>query len=119
MQVDTAIQLWHDGELRLRGADPADRQALERVTGAVVDELRRRLGGAFTTAELVAAYDEGRDWVLDVAMQVAPDDPRAWDAQTVGDAAFARFVHEASDWSGGRRRTAEELAAQRSPADRP
>jgi hypothetical protein len=110
MDVDTALQLWEDGQRRLRAADPDDRPLLERVSERIVDELRRRLGGPFTTRELAALYSAGADWCLDVAIAVAPDDPRAWDAQTVGDAAFARYVREASDWAGGRRRDPEELA---------
>jgi hypothetical protein len=34
---------------------------------------------------------------------VAPDDPYAWDARTVADAAFARYLREATDFAGGRR----------------
>lgn len=119
METDTALQLWDDGQRRLRAADPADRPALERVTDAVVDELRRRLGGSFTTDELAALYSQGADWVLDVAMATAPDRPDAWDVAAVGGAAFARYVREASDWSGGKRRTREELERQEQPLDRP
>jgi hypothetical protein len=78
---------------------------MERVTDAVVVELRRRLGGPFTTDELVALYDGGTSWVTDVAVRVAPDDPEAWDVRVVGDAAFARYLREASDFAGGRRIT--------------
>lgn len=119
MQVETAIELWQDGQKRLRDADPDDRAQLERVTGAVVDELRRRLGGAFTTDELAVLYSHGDDWVLEVAMATAPHHPSAWDAATVGGAAYARYVREAVDWSGGRRRTREELDEQQEPLDRP
>ena len=118
MQTETALQLWDEGQRRLRQADPAERAKLERVTDAVVDELRRRLGGAFTTDELAALYSAGSDWVLDVAMETAPHDPQAWDAQTVGGAAFARYVREAVDWSGGRRRSRRELEEQAEPLDR-
>ncbi|ADB53642.1 hypothetical protein [Conexibacter woesei] len=119
METDTALQLWDEGQRRLRDADPVDRTQLERVTDAVVDELRRRLGGAFTTDELAALYSRGSDWVLDVAIATAPHHPNAWDAQTVGGAAFSRYVREAVDWSGGRRRTREELERQSEPLDRP
>ena len=108
MHVETAIQLWQDGERRVRAADPADRRLLERVVERIVGELRRRLGGPFTTQELTALYSAGTDWCFDVAVSAAPDDPRAWDAQTVGDAAFARYVREARDWAGGRRREPAE-----------
>ena len=107
MQVDTAIQLWQDGERRVRAADADDRRLLERVVDRIVVELRRRLGGPFTTHELTALYSAGTDWCLDVAIATAPDEPRAWDAQTAGDAAFARYVREAVDWAGGRRREPE------------
>jgi hypothetical protein len=43
--------------------------------------------------------------VTDVAAQIAPDDPDAWDVRVVGDAAFARYLREASDFAGGRRIT--------------
>ena len=108
MQFDTAIQLWDEGQRRLRQADPDAQPVLERVTDRIVDELRRRLGGTFTTDELAALYSEGTDWCLDVAIATEPDDPRAWDAQTLGDAAFWRYVREAADYAGGRRRLPEE-----------
>jgi hypothetical protein len=117
VQVETAMQLWEDGRRRLRDADPAERPALERVADRIVDELRRRLGGSFTTDELAALYSRGTDWFLDVALAAAPHDPRAWDAQTLGDAAFARYVREASDFAGGRRREPEEEGRQE-PATR-
>lgn len=108
MDVETAIGLWKDGERRLRAADPGDRVVMERVADRIVDELRRRLGGPFATDELAALYSAGADWCLDVALATAPHHPAAWDAQTIGDAAFARYVREARDWAGGRRREPEE-----------
>lgn len=36
-------------------------------------------------------------------MRVAPEDPWAWEAPIVVDAAFALYVREASDFAGGRR----------------
>jgi hypothetical protein len=108
VEVDTAIQLWQDGERRLRGADSAVRPLLERVVEQIVVELRRRLGGPFTTNELAALYGAGIDWCFDVAVAAAPDHPAAWDAQTAGEAAFARYVREAMDWAGGRRRVPDE-----------
>ena len=66
-------------------------------------ELRRRLGGSFTTDELADLYDAGTDWTLDLAVNVAPGAPWAWDQRIVADAAFARYVREATDYAGGRR----------------
>jgi len=70
---------------------------------ALVAELRRRLGGRFSTDELVDLYETGTAWCLQTAMRVAPDDPAAWEAGLVIDAAFARYVREAADFAGGRR----------------
>ncbi len=100
---------WEEGGRRLRSAPPHIRPVLERVTDGIVDELRRRLGGPFTTDELVDLYDRGgTTWCTGVAVAAAPDHPEAWDATTVGDAAFLRYLRESSDFAGGRRRLAAE-----------
>jgi hypothetical protein len=104
MSFDTAIAQWREGERRLVAAEPAQRPAIERVTDQIVAELRRRLGGAFTTDELVELYElQGTGWCLDLATQTAPGAPWAWEARTVADAAFARYLREAIDYAGGRR----------------
>ena len=64
---------------------------------------RRRLGGPFTTQELVDLYEQGTGWVSDLAVATAPEHPQAWDVRVVGDAAFGRYVRGAVDWAGGRR----------------
>ena len=94
---------WQDGARRLQAADPAERIAIERVTDRLVAELRKRLGGPFTVDELVALYEQGTSWMLDVAYAAAPGAPWAWDQRTVADAAFARYLREATDYAGGRR----------------
>jgi hypothetical protein len=104
---DTALDQWEAGLRRLAAAPPDEQPILERVTRRVEDELRRRLGGPFRTEELVELYDSGTGWVSDVAVAVAPDDPAAWDVRVVGDAAFGRYVREASDFAGGRRTALE------------
>jgi hypothetical protein len=100
---DNALAQWQEGLRRLADAPPDERRMLERVTTAVEAELRRRLGGAFTTSELADLYDQGTDWVTDLAVAVAPDHPYAWDVRTVGDAAFGRYLRSATDFAGGRR----------------
>ncbi|HEY2141778.1 MAG TPA: hypothetical protein VGG98_06940 [Solirubrobacteraceae bacterium] len=103
MSFENAIYQWRQGERRLLSA-PAERRALqERVTDALVAELRRRLGGRFSTEELVELYDRGSAWCLQLAMKVAPEDPWAWEAGVVVDAAFGRYLREAADYAGGRR----------------
>lgn len=103
MPFENAIYQWRRGE-RLLAESPPERRALqERVTQALVAELRRRLGGRFSADELADLYDAGTGWCLGVAMRVAPEDPWAWEAGVVVDAAFARYLREAADFAGGRR----------------
>jgi hypothetical protein len=99
----TAVYQWKDGERRLRDAPPGRRRTLERIVERVVAELRRRLGSRFTADELVALYDEGTTWVIELASRVAPEEPDAWDPRVTADAAFARYLREASDYAGGQR----------------
>jgi hypothetical protein len=107
VSFENAIYQWQQGERRLQGALPERAPLLERVVDAIVAELRRRLGGRFAAQELVALYEEGTSWCMQVAMKVAPADPWAWEAGIVADAAFARYLREASDFAGGRLSLAE------------
>jgi hypothetical protein len=107
MSFENAIFQWRQGERRLMDAPPERRPVLERVVGALVEELRRRLGGRFSSQELVELYGGGTAWALQLAMKIAPADPWAWEAGLVVDAAFARYLREASDYAGGRRALSE------------
>jgi hypothetical protein len=103
VSFDNAIYLWQEGERRVREAPAAERAVLERVVEPLVAELRRRLGGAFSTDDLVELYARGTDWCLHIAVAAAPQYPWAWEARTVADAAFGRYLREAADFAGGRR----------------
>lgn len=103
MSFETAFEQWQAGLGRLEAAPADERSTLELVTSKVHEELRRRLGGAFTTDELAELYDAGTGWISDLAVAAAPDAPFAWDVRIVGDAAFGRYVRSAVDFSGGRR----------------
>jgi len=100
---ETALVQWREGERRMAGAPPEQRSALEAAASAIEAELRRRLGGSFTTDELAELYDRGTDWCTDLAAAVAPEAPWAWDARTVADGAFLRYLRDARDFAGGRR----------------
>lgn len=103
MSFENAIYQWRQGERRLRAAAPEQRVLLERVTDALVAELRRQLGGRFSSEELVELYGRGTAWCLQIAMKLAPEQPWAWEAGVVADAAFGRYLREAADYAGGRR----------------
>jgi hypothetical protein len=100
---EIARDQWEAGLRRLDAAYPEQAPTLERVTRAVQAELRRRLGGPFTLDELAELYDEGTGWATDLAGETAPDEPFAWDARIVADAAFGRYMRAATDFAGGRR----------------
>jgi len=100
---ETAIEQWQAGVRRMEAAPAAQRATLERGARAIQDELRRRLGGSFTSEELASLYDAGTGWATDLAVALAPDDPWAWDTRVVTDAAFGRYVNAAVDYAGGRR----------------
>lgn len=104
---ENAIYQWQQGARRLERA-PAERAALlERVVAVIVAELRRRLGGRFSSDELVELYGRGTAWCLQIAMATAPEDPWAWDSSVVVDAAFGCYLREAVDYAGGRRALSE------------
>ena len=107
MSFETALYQWQQGERRLGAAPAAHTRTLERVVEALVSELRRRLGGRFTAQELADLYEADTSWSLQLAMKVAPEDPWAWDAGVVVDAAFGRYLRQAADYAGGRREVGE------------
>jgi len=89
---------WEDGLVRLaEPAPPAVVRARRRIVEAVHEELRRRVGLTFTTAQLVAVYDGASRWYLDLAARVAPKEPDAWEPAATLDGAFATYARQASD----------------------
>jgi len=100
---ETALEQWREGERRVAGAPPEHSPTLEVVVARIEAELRRRLGGTFTTDELTELYESGTDWCTDLAAATAPEAPWAWDARTVVDSAFLRYLRDARDFAGGRR----------------
>jgi hypothetical protein len=105
--VDTfsvAAFQWQEGARRVREAPPREQHVLLDVVDEIVAELRRKLGGPFSSDELATLYTvEGTDWATSVAQRAAPEDPWAWDPRVTVDAAFARYLREAMDYAGGRR----------------
>jgi hypothetical protein len=101
--IDAARYQWDDGRRRLAeyGPETARFRHLMILVDAVVDELRRRLGGTFTLAELVALYERAEDWVREIVAAATPAKPRAdvKDSALVQDAAFAFYAREAVDYA--------------------
>jgi hypothetical protein len=97
--VENALFQWEEGERRLRSFDDPARTQLDGAARAVLEELRRRLGGAFTLGELADFYGSGTDWADAIAERASA----GTDTAHAVDAAFARYARFASDYGGGRR----------------
>ena len=88
---------WEEGDRRQRALAMPERRSVDRVVEQLVAELRRRLGSTFDSGELAALYDGSSAWTMALAVRVAPSEPLAWE-QWVADAAFNRYLRDASDW---------------------
>jgi hypothetical protein len=102
--VENALFQWEEGEARIRQADPRESRELDRAADVVVDELRRRLGGAFTLGELADLYGEGTDWAVAAVQRRF----LGTDSTSAVNAGFLRFARGAADFAGGRRRVLDE-----------
>jgi hypothetical protein len=94
-EIESARREWADGHERL--LEEADPHVLAQVD-EVEAELRRRLGGAFTLAELVGAYLGAERWTREVVAEraAAPGWPRT--LALVEAAAFHRYSLGAQDY---------------------
>jgi hypothetical protein len=99
-EIESARREWQDGYRRL------EEQSRDRVTGerllaqveVVTDELRRRVGGTFTLAELTRAYAEAEGWSRAAVAERAalPGWPRT--LSIVEASAFYVYSRGASDY---------------------
>jgi hypothetical protein len=98
--VAAARREWEDGNRRFVEAarDPARADALHRHRDAVLDELRRRVGGIFTLAELTAAYAGAERWLREVVDENAPSRGGVRTVSLAGDAAFHAYSRGAQDY---------------------
>ena len=71
---------------------------LHRQVDVVSDELRRRVGGTFTLAELADAYGSAEGWLLTVVGEQAPSKGWARTASLAADAAFHAYSRGAQDY---------------------
>ena len=98
-EVESARREWEDGHRRLetsRDADVADR--LLAQVGVVTDELRRRVGGTFTLAELTGVYGRAESWSRAAVAEHAPYPGWARTLATVEAAAFYLYARGAADY---------------------
>jgi hypothetical protein len=102
--VENALYQWREGDRRIASAPEAAQADLEAAAEAVIEALRRRLGSSFVVDELTSLYGEDSDWALEIARRKRA----GTDAASVVDAAFNRYLREASDYAGGQPRETHE-----------
>ncbi len=102
--LDNAIYQWEEGYARLRELSSQPRMAgrLNRAVEAIRDELRRRIGPTFSSAQLADLYGQGTDWCLAAARDAMPMDAVDLDPQAIVDGAFHLYLRGATDYAGGR-----------------
>lgn len=103
---------WLDAERRIEREAGRRQQTLDLIVARIVEQLRRSVGRPFQLRELVAHYDAGTSWAVDLATRTAPEEPWAWAPNLAVDAAYGRYARFARDVGGGRligsRRGAQE-----------
>jgi hypothetical protein len=98
--VESARRDWEDGYRRLL-AETRDRpnaDTLHTQVAVVTAELRKRVGGPFTTAELAATYADAESWARDAVSELAPTPGWPRDLAVATDAAFHLFYRGAIDY---------------------
>jgi hypothetical protein len=91
---------WAEGGRRLeaeRGDRQRYRQLVEQVD-VVTDELRRRVGGVYTVAELARAYRDADSWARQAVADRAPGPGWPRDLSLVLAAAFHAYQRGAADY---------------------
>ena len=98
--VSAARREWEEGDRRFaeEARDPVRADALHRQRDAVLEELRRRVGGVYTLAELAAAYEGAERWLREVIDERAPSRGGTRTVSLAGDAAFHAYSRGAQDY---------------------
>jgi hypothetical protein len=98
--VESARRDWADGWRRLQeeSREPTAAERLRHQVEVVGDELRRRVGGTFTLAELADAYAEADRWARAVLAERAPGPGWPRTLSLVQDAAFHLYARGAVDY---------------------
>lgn len=99
-EVESARREWEEGN-RLVAEQGRDRLEAERLLAqveAVIEELRRRVGGTFTLAELTRAYAGAEGWSRAAVAERAPLPGWPRTLSIVEAAAFYLYARGASDY---------------------
>lgn len=101
VDIATARSDWEQGYARLldESRDPVYEERLRAQLEVVTNELRRRLGGAFTLRELAETYAASESWVREAVEDHAPSPGWPRTLAVVGDAAFHLYARGAVDYT--------------------
>jgi hypothetical protein len=99
-EVESARGDWEDAYRRLREAtqDPQRADALHLQIDAVMEELRKRVGGTYTLGELASAYRHSDRWARDAVAEKAPIPGWPSTLSIVEGAAFLLYSRGAVDY---------------------
>ena len=99
-ELENARRDWETGWRRLQeeSRDRADADRLSRQVEVATDELRRRVGGTFTLAELATVYADADRWARAAVAERAPSPGWPRDLALVLDAAFHLYARGALDY---------------------
>jgi len=100
-QVALVRHEWDEGYRRLeseRGDQRRYRRLVDQVD-VVVDELRKRIGGKYSLAELAAAYADADRWARAAVEERAPSPGWPRDLALVLAAAFHAYQRGATDYA--------------------
>jgi len=99
-EVESARSEWEEGHRRLleEARDVGRRDRLHVQVDVVVAELRRRIGGTFTLAELAQEYAAAERWTRAVVGEQAPSPGWPRTLSTVEAAAFHLYARGAVDY---------------------
>ncbi len=99
-EVESARREWEEGNrlVEEQGRDRLEAERLLAQVDAVIEELRRRVGGTFTLAELTRAYAGAEGWSRAAVAERAPLPGWPRTLSMVEAAAFYLYAGGASDY---------------------
>lgn len=99
-EIEIARSQWQDAHRRLQQTrrDRTRFERLMRQVEAVTEELRKRIGETFTTAQLVREYGGAERWTRSVLAELGPEARHVGDLALVEDAAFHLYARRAVDY---------------------
>jgi hypothetical protein len=99
-EVESARRDWEDAHRRLleEVRDPGKADALHLQLEAVADELKKRLGSAYTLRELASEYERADDWARHAVAERAATSGWPGTLSIVEGAAFLLYSRGAVDY---------------------